>query len=162
MTTLRRYAAVLALSLLGSAGAANTLPSSLQALTQARREIIAVLPTVGSEAFAQALKGAASKGTRVFLITERATVKRGGYLLTVSHGPPSIRTYLYPGRITQPWVIVDGAWGLAGPGLDQSAGGDLQVFQDSATLKRLNAWAQQVTKAGPTARPDLLKLRYGK
>ena len=162
MTFLRRYAAVLACSLLGSAGAADTLPPSIQAITQARREIIAVLPQVGSEAMAQALKTAAGKGTRVFLITERRTVKGGGYLLTVSHGPSSIRTYLYAGQISQPWVIVDGAWGLAGPGLDRSAGGDLQVFRDGATLQRLNTWARQVTKAGPIARPDLLKLRYSK
>ncbi|WP_229776069.1 hypothetical protein [Deinococcus ruber] len=142
---------------------AQSTGSVVQALINARTEIIAVLPKVGCQDIAVALKTAAAKGTSVFLITERATVHRGGYLLNVSHGPESIQTYLYAGPLPSAWVLVDNAWVASGVTLDQE-GVDVAptISQDAATLRSLNTWARQVTAAGPIKRPDLLKLHYGK
>lgn len=128
----------------------------------ARREVIAVLPRVMNEAVAAALKVTAARGTRVFLITERATVKRGGYLLNVSHGPSGINTYLYPGEIPTPWVLVDGGWLASGAALDSDLAAPVAITREAGTLSRMNRWATQVTAAGPTPRVDLLKLRYDK
>ncbi|GGR15597.1 hypothetical protein GCM10008957_30430 [Deinococcus ruber] len=141
---------------------AQRAASVLQSIAGARTELIAVLPTVGRQDLAVALKAAAARGTKVFLITEAASVHRGGYLLNVSHGPDSLRTYLYRGTLPEAWVLVDNAWVATGAGLDQEGASVLEVSQDAAVVQRLNAWARQVTQAGPISRPDLLKLHFGK
>lgn len=153
---------MLASCLCASVAGAQTLADVAKAVQGARREVIAVLPLVAGEDLAVALKQAAAKGTRVFLITERTAVRSGGYLLNVSHGPSSINTYLYGGSIGVPWVMVDGAWLVSGAPLDGRGQGSLNVTTDQPTLQRMNTWATAVTKAGPVPRVDLLKLRYEK
>ncbi|GGB61175.1 hypothetical protein [Deinococcus soli (ex Cha et al. 2016)] len=148
------------LLLCASSVEAQSTADVAKSIQGARREVIAVLPRVMNEAVAAALKVTAARGTRVFLITERATVKRGGYLLNVSHGPSGINTYLYPGAITTPWILVDGAWLASGAALDADLTAPVAIIRDAGTLSRLNLWATQVTAAGPTPRVDLLKLRY--
>jgi len=153
----------LGLALFTSAGHAQSSLGVVAAIQAARSEVIAVLPRVGRQDVAVALKAAAARGTVVFLITERATARRGGYLLNVSHGPLSIGTYLFAGALTTPWVMVDNAWVASGSALDQE-GVTLtpSISQDAATLRRLNVWATQVTAAGPIKRPELLRLHFGR
>lgn len=134
----------------------------LKSITSARREIIAVLPQVASEGMAVALKQAAGRGTKVFLITERASIKRGGYLLTVSHGPNSIYTYLYPSRLPEAWVMVDGAWYVTGPSLDSAQSSAVQINRNPQQLKQLNAWATSVIRKGAVSRVDIVRLRFTK
>lgn len=143
-----------------SPAGAQSVSDVAKSITAARREVIATLPTVGREDIAAALKAAAARGTRVFLISERRTVTGGGYLLNVSHGPPSIHTYLYAGTLPTAWVMVDGSWVVSGAQLDRQNGLGLTISRDPTTLKRLNTWATQITKSGPIPRMDLLKLRY--
>lgn len=164
MTSLRALlsGSSLAAALCLTSGSAQSAASTLTSIAGARTQIVAVLPTVGRLDLATTLKAAAAKGTRVYLITERATVTKGGYLLNVSHGPQSIQTFLYPGTLPEAWVLVDNAWAVTGAGLDQEGQATLNVLNDSAQLRRMTGWARQVTAAGPVRRPDLLKLRLGR
>lgn len=143
-------------------GHAQGVSNALKSITEARREVIAVLPKVGRQDMAIALKQAATRGTKVFLITERASVKKGGYLLNVSHGPESIYTYLYPATLPEAWVMVDGAWYVTGPGLDMEGTLPITLSQDSAKRQQLLKWAAAITKKGPVPRVELLKLRFQK
>ncbi len=133
----------------------------LTQVSKARREIVAVLPSVLREDVAVALKAAARRGTRVFLIVEGSKARAGGYLLTVSHGPPSIYTYMV-GRITTPWIMVDGSWVASGPGLDSYADVRVTVIENPASLQQLTTWAGEVTREGPVPRIQVLKRYFGK
>lgn len=157
---MKRLPLPLGFTLCCSLAGAQSVSDVAQSIASARREIIAVLPSLGREDLAGALKTAAARGTRVFLIAQRSAVNSGGYLLNVSHGPQSIYTYLYDGTIPTAWVMVDGAWVASGPQLDRRAGPGLVVSRDPATLNRLSSWATQVTRHGPVDRVTLLKLRY--
>ena len=133
-----------------------------KSITGARREVIAVLPKVAREELAMALKATAARGTKVFLITEQASVKRGGYLLNVSHGPGSIYTYLYHGILPDAWVMVDGAWYVSGPGLDTSQSRSVQISQDARKRQQLSLWVKNITQRGPIPRVDLVRMRFQK
>lgn len=146
---------------LGGAQAVS-VTDALKAVSTARREVVAVLPGVNRLDVALALKEAAKQGTVVKIITERARVRGGGYLLNVSHGPQSISTYLIDGRISQPWVMVDGAWVISGTALSQEGSGSLELTQGQANLADLKAWVAQVSRRGPVNRVDILRLYYGK
>lgn len=137
------------------------LSSTLKALQGARRQVIATLPAVVSEEVVKALKAAATRGTTLFLITNTRTLRQGGYLLTLSHAPGTVHTYLTDGAIPVPWIMVDGAWVASGAALDGGTG-DVTVSRDRAVLGRLNTWATSVTRAGPVPRVELLKRRYAK
>lgn len=143
-------------------GNAQSVSNALKSITAARREVIAVLPRVARQDMATALKQAAAQGTKVFLITERGSVKSGGYLLNVSHGPESIYTYLYPGTLPEAWVMVDGAWYVTGPGLDTEGAFPITVSQDVTKRQQLLKWSAAITKKGPVSRVELVKLRFQK
>ncbi len=141
---------------------AVTITDALQSIRGARREIIAVLPGVVREDMATALKAASARGTRVFVITRNSSVRSGGYLLTVSHAPGSLYTYLIAGEIPVPWVLVDGSWVVSGRALDQEGAGFVEVTRAAAKIAPLQTWAREITKAGPVSRVDVLKRRYAK
>ncbi|CAM3406151.1 hypothetical protein DESA109040_11360 [Deinococcus saxicola] len=135
-------------------------PGVAGSLTGARREIIASLPAVGRADIAAALKKAAANGTRVFLISRESSARGSGYLLNVSHGPPSLLTYLKSIPTGTPFILVDGSWAAVGQGLDQEGGGAISLVKDAGTLKNLTVWATRITRAGPTARVDIVRLRF--
>lgn len=139
---------------------AQRISDVTSAIASAQRELVVVLPRLQRTDIAKALKQAAAQGTRIFLIYPKANIKGGGYLLNVSHGPESIHTYLYAGTISEPWILVDGAWVVSGAGLESIGSGPISISRDPATLNRLTAWAQKVTAAGPTNRVDILRQRY--
>jgi len=139
--------------------APTPLTATLDAIRNSRREIIAVLPAVINPEVVHALKAATARGTTLFLITHTRTVRQGGYLLTLSHAPGTVHTYLTAAQIKVPWIMVDGAWVASGPVLDGGSGA-VGISRDRPTLARLNIWATGVTRTGAVSRVDLLKRRY--
>ncbi|WP_019008582.1 hypothetical protein [Deinococcus aquatilis] len=141
---------------------AVTVTDALRSIRDARREVIAVLPGLMREDMATALKATSARGTRVFVITRESSVRSGGYLLTVSHAPGALYTYLIAGEIPVPWVLVDGAWAVSGRALDQEGAGSVEVTRAASKIAPLQTWAREVTKPGPVSRVDVLKRRYAK
>lgn len=151
--------AFLCLSLLGTVSA-QTVPLSpadvTRAIGQAGREIVAYLPFAEQPDISDALRVAALRGKRVFLITSVKGVQDPlGFTLRLAH-VPGVRTYLASPK-GEAFLIVDGRVTFTGSGLMQDGVG-AQV--NVARPEQLLAWAQGVTKIPPANRVALLKLRY--
>ena len=142
---------------------AQSAEALLTGIKTARREIVAILPVLGREDVAVALKAAAKRGTSVYLISERASLRRSGYLLNVSHGAPTIRTYLTSTPITNAWIIVDGSWAATGWGLESpNRPQDVRITTNRIDLSRTLKWASAVTRVPPVSREQIIRWFYGK
>ena len=127
-----------------------------KAIGQAGREIVAYLPYAEQLDVSDALRVAALRGKRVFLITSVKGVQDPmGFTLRLAH-VPGVRTYL-AAPTGEPFLIIDGNTTFAGNGLMQDG---LGTQINSARPEQLLAWAQGVTKIPPASKTALLKLRY--
>ena len=150
---------VLLLVLLGAVSA-QTVPLAptdvTRAIGQAGREIVAYLPYAEQPDISDALRVAAVRGKRVFLITSVPGVQDPlGFTLRLAH-VPGIRTYLANPK-GEAFLIIDGRVTFTGNGLMQDGMGT-QI--NVANPEQLLAWAQGVTKIPPANKVSLLKLRY--
>ncbi|GGR09714.1 hypothetical protein [Deinococcus ruber] len=153
-----KRAAVVMLSLTVSmASATDVGPAEIaRSVAQASREIVAYLPYAEQPDVADALRLAALRGKRVYLITSvRGVQDPLGFTLRLAH-VPGVRSYLAVDT-GQPFVIIDGQAAYSGNGLMQDGIGTRITTVLPNTLL---AWAQAVTAHPAVAKLDLLKLRY--
>ena len=127
-----------------------------RAIAASNHEVVAYLPFAEQLDIAEALRVAALRGRRIYLITSQDGIRDPhGFTLRLAH-VPGVLTYLAsPGG--QPFVMIDGTTTYSGSALVQDgAGTQLNVVQTGALL----AWARGVTKQMPIRKMELLKLRY--
>ena len=126
------------------------------AIAKAGREIVAYLPYAEQLDVSDALRVAALRGKRVFLITSVKGVQDPlVFTLRLAH-VPGVRTYL-AAPSGEAFLIIDGNVTFSGNGLMQDG---LGTRINVARPERLLAWAQDVTKIPPASKVALLKLRY--
>lgn len=161
MTGPRHYPALvlsLASALLGSAALAQSTADVTRAIAGSSREIVAYLPYAEQLDIADALRVAALRGKRIYLVSSSEGVRDPqGFTLRLAH-VPGVRTYLASSR-GQAFVIVDGRTAFVGTGLIQDGAG---TTLNTVAASPLLSWAQNVTRNAPVPKLDLMKLRYVK
>ena len=148
----------LALLFLAACGSARAQSAAdvTRAIAASTHEVVAYLPFAEQLDIADALRVAALRGKRIYLITSQDGVRDPhSFTLRLAH-VPGVLTYLAsPGG--QPFVMIDGNTTFAGSALVQDgAGTQLNALQPGALL----AWVRGVTRQVPVKRTELLKLRY--
>lgn len=146
---MRRLAALL---LLSSSIAAAQVTAPTGALSGATRQVIAYLPDLQSSALALALKQAAGRGVRVFVVAPRnAHMTAGSFLPSVAlanaETPPLPLSYHFNRVNALPFLLVDNRAGFIGNGL--VTGGPSVRAMTPAEVASYVKFSTGVIKASP-------------
>lgn len=159
---MRRFAALL---LLASSVAAAQAASPVAALSGAARQVIAYLPDLQTSPLALALKRAAGRGVRVYVVAPRnAHLTPGSFLPSVAlanaETPPLPLSYHFHRVNTQPFLLVDNRAGFIGNGL-VNGGGSVRAMT-AAEVSSYVKFSTGVIKASPAVPARvLIKERFG-